>query len=70
MTPPRVILYVTYDNENIIVKGNKIKVSAERTRKHSGQSDVVVESTVFSQQRKVPREATAYHLKNGAKKVI
>ncbi|MGI6339409.1 MAG: type I glyceraldehyde-3-phosphate dehydrogenase [Bacteroidales bacterium] len=64
---------VTYDNENIIVKGNKIKVSAEKNPANipwEVTPDVVVESTGVFTTKESPKGGYGDHLKNGAKKVI
>jgi len=64
---------VTYDNENIIVNGVKIKVSAERNPasiKWVTTPDVVIESTGIFTSKESPKGGYGDHLKNGAKKVI
>lgn len=64
---------VTFDNENIIYNGTKIKVSAERNPANipwSTAPDVVVESTGVFRSKDSPKGGYGDHLKNGAKKVI
>lgn len=64
---------VTFDNENIIVNGAKIKVTAERNPANipwSSAPDVVVESTGVFRSKESSKGGYGDHLKNGAKKVI
>ena len=64
---------VTHDNENIIVNGVKVKVSAERNPANIPwieKPDVVVESTGIFTSKESPKGGYGDHLKNGAKKVI
>ncbi len=64
---------VSYDDEGIIVNGNKIKVSAERNPANipwTDTPDVVIESTGVFRSKESPKGGYGDHLKNGAKKVI
>lgn len=64
---------VTYDSENIIVKGDKIKVTSEKNPANipwEVTPDVVVESTGVFTTKESPKGGYGDHLKNGAKKVI
>ena len=64
---------VTFDNENIIVNGVKIKVSAERNPANipwKEKPDVVIEATGIFRAKESPKGGYGDHLKNGAKKVI
>ncbi|MDY0100055.1 MAG: type I glyceraldehyde-3-phosphate dehydrogenase [Bacteroidales bacterium] len=64
---------VTYDNENIIVNGDKIKVTAEKNPASipwEVTPDVVIESTGVFTSKESPKGGYGDHLKNGAKKVI
>jgi glyceraldehyde 3-phosphate dehydrogenase len=64
---------VTYDENAIIVNGNRIVVTAERSPidiKWSVTPDVVVESTGVFRSRESSKGGYGDHLKNGAKKVI
>ncbi len=64
---------VTFDDENIIVKGVKYKVTAERNPASipwSETPDVVVESTGVFRAKESAKGGYGDHLKNGAKKVI
>lgn len=64
---------VTYDEENIIVNGKKIKVSSERNPVSipwEKTPDVVVESTGVFRAKESAKGGYGDHLKNGAKKVI
>ncbi len=64
---------VTHDEENIIVNGKKIKVSAERSPisiPWESAPDVVVESTGVFRVKESAKGGYGDHLKNGAKKVI
>jgi len=64
---------VTFDNENIIVNGVKIKVSAERNPANipwKEKPDVVIEATGIFRSKESPKGGYGDHLKNGAKKVI
>lgn len=64
---------VSSDDENIIVNGVKVKVTAERNPadiKWSKTPDVVVESTGIFTSKESPKGGYGDHLKNGAKKVL
>lgn len=64
---------VSFDSENLIVNGTKIKVSAERSPANipwSQTPDVVVESTGIFREKESARGGYGDHIKNGAKKVI
>jgi glyceraldehyde 3-phosphate dehydrogenase len=64
---------VSFDDENIIVNGTKIRVTSERnpaTIPWSEAPDVVVESTGVFRAKESPKGGYGDHLKNGAKKVI
>jgi glyceraldehyde 3-phosphate dehydrogenase len=64
---------VTFDSENIIVNGVKVKVSAERNPANipwKEKPDVVIESTGIFTSKESPKGGYGDHLKNGAKKVI
>lgn len=64
---------VTFDAENIIVNGFKIKVSAEKNPASipwKVKPDVVIESTGIFTAKESPKGGYGDHLKNGAKKVI
>jgi glyceraldehyde 3-phosphate dehydrogenase len=64
---------VSFDDENIIVNGKKIKVSSERSPINipwSNTPDVVVESTGIFRSRESEKGGYGDHLKNGAKKVL
>lgn len=64
---------VSFDDENIIVNGTKIKVTSERNPANipwSAAPDVVVESTGVFRAKESSRGGYGDHLKNGAKKVI
>jgi glyceraldehyde 3-phosphate dehydrogenase len=64
---------VTYDESAIIVNGNRIVVTAERSPidiKWAVTPDVVVESTGVFRSRESSKGGYGDHLKNGAKKVI
>jgi glyceraldehyde 3-phosphate dehydrogenase len=64
---------VSYDGENIIVNGKKIKVSAERNPAlipWSVTPDVVIEATGVFRAKESPKGGYGDHIKNGAKKVI
>ena len=64
---------VTYDEENIIVNGKKIRVTSERSPLSipwSTTPDVVVESTGVFRAKESAKGGYGDHLKNGAKKVI
>ncbi|HSL86911.1 MAG TPA: type I glyceraldehyde-3-phosphate dehydrogenase [Bacteroidales bacterium] len=64
---------VTFDEENIIVNGTKVKVTAEKnplTIPWKEKPDVVVESTGVFTSKESPKGGYGDHLKNGAKKVI
>jgi glyceraldehyde 3-phosphate dehydrogenase len=64
---------VTYDDQNIIVNGNPVKVSSEKSPlsiKWDKTPDVVIESTGVFTVRESPKGGYGDHLKNGAKKVI
>ncbi|MGQ9621415.1 MAG: type I glyceraldehyde-3-phosphate dehydrogenase [Bacteroidales bacterium] len=64
---------VTYDEENIIVKGKKYRVTAEKVPANIPwveKPDVVIESTGVFTSKESPKGGYGDHLKNGAKKVI
>ena len=64
---------VTFDSENIIVNGVKVKVTAERNPANipwKEKPDVVIESTGIFTSKESPKGGYGDHLKNGAKKVI
>ena len=64
---------VSYENNDIIVNGNKIRVSSEKNPAAipwAETPDVVVESTGVFRVKEGPKGGYGDHLKNGAKKVI
>lgn len=64
---------VTHDEENIIVKGKKYRVTAEKVPANipwAEKPDVVIESTGVFTSKESPKGGYGDHLKNGAKKVI
>jgi len=64
---------VSHDDENIIVNGLKIKVTAEKNPANipwKEKPDVVIESTGIFRSKESPKGGYGDHLKNGAKKVI
>ena len=64
---------VTYDEQNIIVNGDKIKVTAEKNPAAipwETKPDIVIESTGIFTSKESPKGGYGDHLKNGAKKVI
>jgi glyceraldehyde 3-phosphate dehydrogenase len=64
---------VSYDEENIIVNGRKLRVTADRSPadiKWAQTPDVVIESTGVFRAKESPKGGYGDHLKNGAKKVI
>jgi glyceraldehyde 3-phosphate dehydrogenase len=64
---------VTFDSDNIIVNGFKVKVTAERNPANipwKEKPDVVIESTGIFTSKESPKGGYGDHLKNGAKKVI
>lgn len=64
---------VSHDEENIIVKGVKVRVSSEKNPADipwNETPDVVVESTGVFRVKEGPKGGYGDHLKNGAKKVI
>jgi len=64
---------VSFDEQNIIVNGIKIKVSAEKSPANIPWGitpDVVIESTGIFRAKESPKGGYGDHLKNGAKKVI
>ena len=64
---------VTFDSENIIVNGIKVKVTAEKNPANipwKEKPDVVIESTGIFTSKESPKGGYGDHLKNGAKKVI
>ncbi len=64
---------VSHDEENIIVNGEKIKVTAEKSPANipwKEKPDVVIESTGIFRTKESPKGGYGDHLKNGAKKVI
>lgn len=64
---------VTFDEQNIIVNGKKVKVSAEKNPGSipwETKPDIVIESTGIFTSKESPKGGYGDHLKNGAKKVI
>ncbi|HUS87657.1 MAG TPA: type I glyceraldehyde-3-phosphate dehydrogenase [Bacteroidales bacterium] len=64
---------VSYDEENLIVNGTRVRVSAERNPVSIPwpvTPDVVIESTGVFRAKESARGGYGDHLKNGAKKVI
>ena len=61
---------VSYDDENIIVDGKKIKVLAEREPNKLPWGKLGVDVVIESTGRFTDRDAAAQHLEGGAKKVI
>jgi glyceraldehyde 3-phosphate dehydrogenase len=64
---------VTFDAENIIVNGTRVKVTAEKNPANipwKEKPDVVIESTGIFTTKESPKGGYGDHLKNGAKKVI
>jgi glyceraldehyde 3-phosphate dehydrogenase len=64
---------VTFDAENLIVNGVKVKVSSEKVPVNipwKEKPDVVIESTGIFTSKESPKGGYGDHLKNGAKKVI
>ncbi|MDT8402007.1 MAG: type I glyceraldehyde-3-phosphate dehydrogenase [Bacteroidales bacterium] len=64
---------VSHDEENIIVRGMKVRVSSEKNPAAipwKETPDVVVESTGVFRVKESPKGGYGDHLKNGAKKVI
>jgi glyceraldehyde 3-phosphate dehydrogenase len=64
---------VTFDAENIIVNGVKVKVTSEKVPANipwKEKPDVVIESTGIFTSKESPKGGYGDHLKNGAKKVI
>ncbi|MDX9904785.1 MAG: type I glyceraldehyde-3-phosphate dehydrogenase [Bacteroidales bacterium] len=64
---------VTHDEQNIIVRGDKIKVTAEKNPAAipwESTPDIVIESTGVFTVKESPKGGYGDHLKNGAKKVI
>lgn len=64
---------VSYDDDNLIVNGNKVKVLAEKNPININwpeTPDVVVESTGIFRKRESDKGGYGDHLKNGAKKVL
>jgi glyceraldehyde 3-phosphate dehydrogenase len=61
---------VTFDDENIIVDGKKIKVLAEREPNKLPWGKLGVDVVIESTGRFTDRDAAAQHLEGGAKKVI
>ena len=64
---------VSFDSENLIVNGSKIKVTAERSPaniKWESTPDVVIESTGKFVSKESDKGGYGDHLKTGAKKVI
>ncbi len=64
---------VDYDDEGIIVNGNKVKVSEERSPANipwASTPDVVIEATGVFRVKESPKGGYGDHVKNGAKKVI
>jgi len=64
---------VTFDSENIIVNGVKVRVTSEKNPANipwKEKPDVVIESTGIFTSKESPKGGYGDHLKNGAKKVI
>jgi glyceraldehyde 3-phosphate dehydrogenase len=64
---------VTFDDENIIVNGTKVRVHSKKNPLNipwKEKPDVVIESTGIFTIRESPKGGYGDHLKNGAKKVI
>jgi len=64
---------VSFDNENIIVNGKKVRVSSERNPASipwASTPDIVIESTGVFRSKESAKGGYGDHLKNGAKKVI
>ena len=64
---------VTFDAENIIVNGDKVRVHSEKNPANipwKETPDVVVESTGVFTSKESPKGGYGDHLKNGAKKVL
>ncbi|HPC97966.1 MAG TPA: type I glyceraldehyde-3-phosphate dehydrogenase [Bacteroidales bacterium] len=64
---------VSHDEQNIIVKGKKYRVTAEKVPANipwAEKPDVVIESTGVFTSKESPKGGYGDHLKNGAKKVI
>lgn len=64
---------VSFDDENIIVNGLKVKVLSEKNPANIPwpvKPDVVIESTGIFTSKESPKGGYGDHLKNGAKKVI
>ena len=64
---------VTYDEQNIIVRGDRIRVHAEKNPaaiQWEVTPDIVIESTGIFTSKESPKGGYGDHLKNGAKKVI
>lgn len=64
---------VSYDEENILVNGKKLRVTADRSPaeiKWAQTPDVVIESTGVFRAKESPKGGYGDHLKNGARKVI
>jgi len=64
---------VTHDDQHIIVRGQKIKVTAENNLTAipwAVTPDIVIESTGIYTTRESPKGGYGDHLKNGAKKVL
>ena len=66
----RINAEVSYDDENIIVDGKKIKVLAEREPNKLPWGKLGVDVVIESTGRFTDRDAAAQHLEGGAKKVI
>ncbi len=64
---------VTHDDQNIIVRGDKIRVHSEKNPASipwETKPDIVIESTGIFTSKESPKGGYGDHLKNGAKKVI
>jgi glyceraldehyde 3-phosphate dehydrogenase len=64
---------VTFDDENLIVNGVKVKVLSEKNPANipwPAKPDIVIESTGIFTSKESPKGGYGDHLKNGAKKVI
>jgi glyceraldehyde 3-phosphate dehydrogenase len=64
---------VTFDDENLIVNGVKVRVLSEKNPANipwPAKPDIVIESTGIFTSKESPKGGYGDHLKNGAKKVI
>ncbi len=72
-TQGRFLGKVEFDEQNLIVNGKKVRVTAEKTPlaiKWADTPDVVVESTGIFTKRESEKGGYGDHLKNGAKRVV